>query len=279
MNTKKTITEYDGLDLELFFCTEVLKLNSLHYGFWNSDEELILPNLKKAQERYTTTLIKLIPKGVKTILDVGCGIGDVSGALVKKGYCVTAISPDKNHSRYFNKKIGNLKFIKTKLENFESDEKFDLILMCESQNYFHTNIGFMKCKQLLKPSGYLLVSGMFRKTNDKNPEEITNIKGEYLSTANEYGFKLIKQIDITKKILPNLVFVQKGLQEYVMPTSKMIEHFFYSTSPLKTRFLKFLFQKQLNGARKIFDYYKERTNPKYFTEKVEYSRLLFHRIK
>jgi len=47
-------------NLELFVCTDILKLNSLHYGYWQKEElpdingaTLSLADLKKAQELYT----------------------------------------------------------------------------------------------------------------------------------------------------------------------------------------------------------------------------------
>ena len=105
---KQNITEFDGLDLELFFCTEILKLHSLHYGYWEKGEKpteggkkLTLEWLRDAQQKYTDILVEAIPKSVKSILDVGCGIGDVSRALSKLEYDVTAISPDRNHVKYF----------------------------------------------------------------------------------------------------------------------------------------------------------------------------------
>jgi len=80
-------------NLELFVCTDILKLNSLHYGYWQKEElpdingaTLSLADLKKAQELYTRTLIDLIPQDVDTILDVGCGMGDVTRQLADRGH-------------------------------------------------------------------------------------------------------------------------------------------------------------------------------------------------
>ena len=114
----ETIT-VNSVNLELMLCTEVLKLNSLHYGYWKKNEELNLKNLRIAQKRYTDHLLKLIPKGTKSVLDVGAGIGDNSLALATKGYNVISLSPDKNHKKYFGKyKDKNIKFLNVKFNGF-----------------------------------------------------------------------------------------------------------------------------------------------------------------
>ena len=124
-------------------CTEVLKLNSLHYGFWEQEEQLSLESIRQAQTRYTDTLLDLIPADVHKVLDIGCGIGDNARALKAKGYEVTAISPDHNHAAYFETaESAGIHFINTGIETFSSPEKYDLVLMSESQGYFAMDMGF-----------------------------------------------------------------------------------------------------------------------------------------
>ena len=91
------------LNFELYFVTEVLKLRSLHYGYWDeerSNGRLDLDEIQRAQSRFTERLISFVPPETKTILDVGAGIGDNARALSRSGHRVTAISPDRNHERY-----------------------------------------------------------------------------------------------------------------------------------------------------------------------------------
>ena len=279
---KQNITEFDGLDLELFFCTEILKLTSLHYGYWEDSEKLTaegkkltLACLRDAQQKYTDILIAAIPKDVKSILDVGCGIGDVSRALSKLEYDVTAISPDRNHVKYFENQLSKLTFLQTKFEDLQIDSKFDLILMSESQNYFPTEIGVRQCASFLSFKGYLLVSGMFRKDSGSEIAEVPNTIDDYAKTAEKHGLSLIENVDITQNILPTIDFVNESMESYVEPSVKMLNQFISSISPVKSRFIKFFFRKQINRTLQIYNYYRRRTDPLFFEQNIVYARLLF----
>ena len=279
---KQNITEFDGLDLELFFCTEILKLNSLHYGYWEESEKLkkegtklTLDCLRDGQQNYTDMLIEAIPENVKSILDVGCGIGDVSRALSKLEYNVTAISPDSNHVKYFEEHLPKLTFVQTKFEDLNIDNKFDLVLMSESQNYFSTEIGFRQCTSFLLPEGYLLVAGMFRKDDSSQIAEVPNTIEDYIKIAEKHHLLLVESVDITRNILPTISFVYESMQNYVEPGVKMLNHFVSSTSPLKTSFIKLIFRKQMNKILQIYNYYRKRTDPLFFTKNIVYARLLF----
>ena len=280
--SKQNITEFDGLDLELFFCTEILKLNSLHYGYWEESEKpteggnkLTLECLREGQQKYTDILIEAIPKNVKRILDVGCGIGDVSRALVKSEYDVTAISPDSNHAKYFEDRLSKLTFLQTKFEDLNIDNKFDLILMSESQNYFPTEIGFRQCTSFLFPKGYLLVSGMFKKDSNSKITEVPNTIEDYARTADKHGLVLIENIDITQNILPTINLAYESIERYVEPSVTMLNHLISSISPLKSWFIKFFFRKQIKETLQIYNYYRQRNNPLFFKQNLVYARLLF----
>ncbi|MDQ3415481.1 MAG: methyltransferase domain-containing protein, partial [Verrucomicrobiota bacterium] len=157
-----------GVNLELFFVTEVLQLNSLHYGYWAEPSTaaqhiLDLRDIQQAQEQYTRELLQVIPADVQSVLDVGCGIGDNARAMLSRGLKVTALSPDENHKRYFEDiRTQNLTFHSSRFEDFETDEIFDLVLMSESQNYFDAEIGLKQARRYLRAGGYLLIAGMFR---------------------------------------------------------------------------------------------------------------------
>ena len=280
--SEQNITEFDGLDLELFFCTEILKLNSLHYGYWEDsekltegDKKLTLECLRSAQEKYTDILIAAIPKNVKSILDVGCGIGDVSRALSKLEYDVTAISPDSNHAKYFENHLSDLSFLQTKFEDLKVDRRFDLVLMSESQNYFPTEIGFRQCATLLLPKGYLLVSGMFRKDSGSEMTEVPNTIEDYTKTAEKHDLLLIENVDITQNILPTIDFIYESMESYVEPSVTMLNQFIASIAPIKSWFIKVFFRKQINKTLQIYNYYRKRTNPLFFEKNIVYARLLF----
>jgi MPBQ/MSBQ methyltransferase len=203
---------------------DLSKTNYLHFGLWKPGDELTLKNAQAAQERYANNLVKFIPPGVKTILDVGCGVGGNALKLSNIGYQVTGICPDPYQEQLFKKVTkGRSKFKLSTLEAFNSDQLFDLILMSESVQYVPFKDAFKKIKTLLKPNGYLLISDYFKK---ESAREVKNIPSEplkdYLKVMDQAGFKVIKKMDITKGILPTLDYGTNLFYDYIKPVLECI---------------------------------------------------------
>ena len=130
------MSESGKLDAELYFLSEVVKLPSLHYGFWDSgmaSDRLSLDELRHAQNRFRNELLSAIPAGVERVLDVGAGVGDSAFEMARRGYDVVAISPDQNHEKYFTDcRAPRLPFRCTTFEQFQTDSRFDLLFFSES---------------------------------------------------------------------------------------------------------------------------------------------------
>jgi MPBQ/MSBQ methyltransferase len=264
------------LDLELLFATEVLKLRSLHYGYWNAGDNLTLAELRLAQTRYTETLLELIPETVKTILDVGAGVGDNAMALAARGHRVTAISPDNGHARYYLAAGNdNVSFRNVRFEDLELSEKFDLILMSESHNYFYADGAFAQCRRYLQPGGYLLVSGMFGRAETKKLWDILYGRDDYVALAKQSGFRLIRGVDITDHVLPTLELTQKSYRDYVIPVFGLLGKYLEKSAPLRWRVLKLLCHRQFRELKTLHRYYQERMDPNLFKQHATYERLLF----
>ena len=73
-------------DFILRFCRDVIGLESLHFGLWEAGAAQTIDGLKYAQANYSRFLMEHIPAGTTTILDAGCGTGELSQRLVGAGY-------------------------------------------------------------------------------------------------------------------------------------------------------------------------------------------------
>lgn len=261
------------------FLTEILDLKSLHYGYWENPPytDFTFNEMKSAQGRYTETLVEMIPEGVRDILDVGCGVGDVSHAMAGMGFNVTSLSPDINHKQYFENNNKNIKFHNQKFENFNGEKKFDLILMSESQNYFDTDIGLTQCRRYLRDGGYLLISGMFRKENIPLFDKVRNIEKPYIEEALQYDLNLIYSIDITKNTLPTLHYQEKIYKKYIVPSYEIFRDLLGRGTRFKLFLLKTFFKREYRIIIKSIHYYEERMNSKLFDKHVKYLRLLFRK--
>ncbi len=268
-------TDYDGLDLELFVCTEILGLDSLHYGLWEPGDPATIEGVRTAQARYTRRLLDLIPGPPGRLLDVGCGTGDVARAFASTGHRVTAISPDRNHGRFFQPPAAGVRFVPSRFEAFDAEEGFESILMSESQNYFEADAGFRQCRRYLLPGGHLLVSGMFRRGYSDAFCEVINVERPFVRGARSHGLSLVERWDISRETAPTLALLRDAMARYLPPLVEGLEQFLRATSPWKSRALALLFSRQLRDLRHLREYYLERTDPDAFLGHVRYLQLLF----
>ena len=198
---------------------DLSKTNYLHFGLWRNGDKLTLENFQKAQERYADNLVRFIPKGVKKILDVGCGVGGNAAKLSKLGYSVTGICPDPYQEQLFRENTkGKAGFVLTTLEDFKTGELFDMVLMSESVQYIPHEEGFKKLNKLIKSKGYLLASDYFKKENAKDVPNLPSFSlKNYLDTAEKHGFKIVKRQDITMAITPTLEYGTQVYFNYIKP--------------------------------------------------------------
>lgn len=237
----------NNYDLELNLYTRVLKLKSLHWGYWLKNEKLARENLYKAQERYTQKIIENIPKRVRSILDVGAGIGDNAKALSKTGFKIVALSPEPTQKEIFQeicKKDRNITFVLSKYEDFNSNDKFDLILMSESSNYFPLKAGAKQSRHHLNQGGFVLTIGLFRKAHSQEYSE-WNVASDFEKEYKKNGFRILKKIDITDRVVPSMDLAYKYYQDYVPPFLEIMSNYYQKAFRIKAKLLALIFRKEI----------------------------------
>ena len=86
-----------GIDEYLKFMQQVFGMRMLHLGLFTDDIPHDVDGVLQAQNVYTRALIALVPEGVKSVLDVGCGTGETSKMIGVAGYEPEGLSPDPYH--------------------------------------------------------------------------------------------------------------------------------------------------------------------------------------
>ena len=127
-----------GLDVGLAVARHFYKTEYLHYGFWPPELSVEPANVLQAQENYANLLLETIPKGVKRILDVGCGSGKFAQKMIEHGYEVDCVSPSPYLTNYARGLLGpDVTIFECRYADLKTDRKYDLVLCSESFQYLH----------------------------------------------------------------------------------------------------------------------------------------------
>ncbi|MDH5751626.1 MAG: methyltransferase domain-containing protein [Deltaproteobacteria bacterium] len=235
-------------ELGLVLGAKLLNVEDLHYGLWGKDLELRLGNLPEAQQRYTDFLLGHIPKGVKTVLDVGCGTGHVSRILLEKGYQVQAISPSPELSKLVRGRLGpEFPLHETTLEGFGTDSRFDLILFSESYQYIPLENSFAQARALLNPGGHVLICDFFRTdAPGKSPIRGGHDWRKFQDALAAQPFEVVSDEDITALTAPNMDLVDNLLRDYAVPVWEAGAYYMKANRPWLARLLSWVFRKRID---------------------------------
>ena len=94
------------------------------------------------------------------IFEIGCGTGQATSSLVKKGFTnITCVELGKNLARIASNKFQdhpNIRIINTSFENWKAaDSSFDLAISATAFHFIDQEYGYKKVKRILKPLGTL----------------------------------------------------------------------------------------------------------------------------
>ncbi|MDX1976645.1 MAG: methyltransferase domain-containing protein [Pseudanabaenaceae cyanobacterium bins.68] len=216
-------TRYQNAALAYYLA--LTKSSYLHYGYWQplpqSPDELTLVRFRQAQEDYANKLVKLIPKTVQQILDVGCGIGGNAVKLLDLGYQIDGLAPDPCQQQQFLQATSDRAgFYLSEFQTFTPPRTYDLLLMSESSQYINVADLARVAVSCLAGGGYLLLADMLRLDQDYTKGIFSNChQVEQISRALEQaGFKLVESEDISAAVAPTLDLCLENLHTFGIST-------------------------------------------------------------
>ena len=255
----------DNKEFGLVAAQQLLKLQDLHYGFWEDGEEPSIQGIEKAQKRYTSFLCEHIKEAINDnkkckVLDIGCGIGTTTAELLKMGYKIDGLVPSqwmaklarKNVQDYKDETKGNI--FECNFEDFpiaKLAEKYQAVFFSESYQYVDMQKGFDVLELILSKEGTIIIFDFFRKDGieGKSPMGGGHSIGEFYELVKKNQYTIHNELDLTLNLSPNLKLVNEVLTDRIIPFGRTLDQFLSTRYKKTFKCLKFFFRKRLKKIK------------------------------
>lgn len=272
---KKIDSKEIGLDISLILARHLLKTEHLHYGFWTGDLPIEVANLPQAQEKHSEFIISHIPEGVKTILDVGCGVGAFAEKLIGLGYTVDGVTPSKLLAERARERLGDkVQIHQLKFEDLPPEKTYDLILFSESFQYVKLEDALSQSARFLNDGGYLLICDFFKTDQpDQGPMGGGHRLSNFLNQVTNHPFEQIEDVDITENTAPNIDLVNDLYLRAGKPIWNLLDDALQGRRPLFHRFVHWKYRKKIDKLH--HKYFSGERNAENFKKYKSYRLLLY----
>jgi len=262
------------MDLAHIFLRYFFETEYLHFGYWDKREPKF-SNLKGAQELYADNLQKMIPSGVRTILEVGCGSGEMAKKLLAADYQVDVVSPPSIMTSLAQEKLdGKVGFNECLFEDFESDKRYDLVLFSESFQFVKLDTAIRKASQYGK---YVLIADVFKKdVAEKSPIGGGHSYADFTRLVKENKVQVVTDQDVTPFIAPQFDLEADVMQGFVKPFVSVLERMYKTSGFVMRSLVKIFLFFNKKGLQKLRQKHFEnsgRRNGKAF-EQYKYYRFI-----
>ncbi len=267
-----------GLALGYIVGHHFLNLRDLHYGYWPEGLPVEMQNLAQAQANYTDLLMSRVPQGVKSILDVGCGVGNTARKLLERGYRVDCVSPNGFLTSVAKQMLsGRATVFETKFQDLVTDRRYDLIVFSESLLFIRPlSVAFTKALSLLNPGGHVLITDIFAiPAEGKIPIGGGHNLAEFRKTIAQHPFAPVEDIDMTEGIARTFDLLDQTYREAIQPAYHMILTRIADKYPMLMKIVRWKFRKKLEYYEQ--KHFSGRRDGKNFKKYKEYRLMLFKR--
>lgn len=256
-------------DLELNLYHHMLSNDMLHWGYFDDTEipcdSISIRDFEKAQQRYAENIIALLGSKSQAVLDVGCGMGGIAAMISREGYQMELLSPHTGQKDYLQRSLPDLPFHHVRYEAFQTEKKFGSILNAESLQYIPLEKAFQQTDRLLAEGGRWIISDYFR-LHDKGKNRSGHMLASFLKMAEEKGFAIVYEKDITTHVLPTIKMAEMYARRFLVP----LTDFGFAKLRFKKPWLYYMLQDMEGSIEKKINKEMAAIDPKLFVEQKKY---------
>lgn len=187
----------------------------------------------KNYQKEVDFITRLFPYEPKKILELGCGTGNYTKILIKKGYNVLGLDLSEDMLKIARKKVTHGNFVCEDIRNLQLNEKYDACLaLFAVLGYINENSGlervFQNIKRHLNPRGFLIfdVWNGLSVLNNKPEKRVKNVENEKIKVSRQVIPRLDAKRHICHVNYKSLVKDKEGGSFYEINEEHKVRFFF-----------------------------------------------------